>query len=620
MSRFTFTLALAMIAVFAFGQRATKRATFAQQTVKDRAELKRVAPENDKSINLNVLFDEDFNTYNENNTNGAPDGWQVYSDIANQDSLNMFRSLVATHPSEIGAPWAGAPTDRDEFLISPEIPVNATHPALWIEQRISYYWFVEQQSDDFWISVSNDDFATETVVFDEDDQASVEAAGMPWPYVSFDPYTAKIDLSAWAGQNIKVKFHTKSVGSADGTKGVSYYLSRVRSVETPQYDVATSGNYIGSWYEFGKYSIMPWDEVRGFTEMEAWATNYGYDDLTGLKLTATIDNGSTPIMSIDTTLLSGALDLPANAPLDTFRMVDYAAWIDSNTFNLFTLQAGEYTYKQEITCNEGDDNPDDNSWSFPISITNEPQNKVLCREFETDGVVKATNYVNGGSGDKFGVNFICMQGEDVMGMSVFVSNQTSVGTVLRGYLYNRDNNNEEIASTGLRDIEPSDLGNQVYLGFSSPVHVDSLTRYTSAVSLNFDPDSVLALESYSGYKNDLMYQMGAINSGADWYSGSGTIVKMLIHLTPDGITGTNEVAVNNNINVYPNPSTGLLHIDNLSENSTIKVYNMLGAEVASVNNASEFNTVDLSSYNAGTYLVKVFSNNNVIVKKVNLVK
>jgi len=619
MSRFTFTLALAMIAVFAFGQRATKRATFAQQNIKERAEFKRVAPENDKSINLNVLFDEDFNGYNVNNTNGAPDGWVVYSNIANQDSLNMFRSLANSHPGEIGTPWAGHATDRDEFLISPEIPVNTTHPSLWIEQRISNYWFVGQNSDDLMISVSNDDFATETLVFKEDDQALVEASGMPWPYVSFDPYTAKIDLSQWAGQNIKVKFHTKSIGSSDGTKGVSYYLRRVRSVETPQHDVAISGSYIGSWYEHGKYSIMPWDEVRGFTKMEAWATNYGYDDLTGLKFTATIDNGSTPIMSVDTNFfISGNQDLVANAPLDTFRMTGYAAWVDSNTFNLFSLQAGDFTYKQEVTCNEGDDNPGDNTWSFPITITNSTTDKTLCREIDDDGRIGMNLYTDGASGDKIGVNFLCMQGEEILGISVWVDAGSTEGTSLRAFLYDTDDN--ELATSGVRDIEAADLGGQVYLPFTSPIHLDSLSHYSVAAAMYYGTDENLYIRSYGGYHNDDMYQMGHLNLGGTWYAPLGATPKMLIHLTPNTVTNVNTVTVNNNINVYPNPSTGLLHIDNLSENSTIKVYNMLGAEVASINNASEFNTVDLSSYNAGTYLVKVFSNNNVIVKKVNLVK
>ncbi len=72
--------------------------------------------------------------------------------------------------------------------------------------------------------------------------------------------------------------------------------------------------------------------------------------------------------------------------------------------------------------------------------------------------------------------------------------------------------------------------------------------------------------------------------------------------------------------MYPNPTTGTINIDNVANGSTIKVYNMLGAELEVLNNANEFNTIDLSKYNAGTYLVKVLNNDNVVVNKVNLVK
>ena len=617
MSRFTFTLALAMVAVFAFGQRVTTQKTFNKNDLTGEREYKKVSPNNEKNVNLNTLFDEDFDTYNNNNTNGAPDGWVVTSNIANQDSLNMFRNLAATHPSEIGTPWAGQATVRDEFLISPEFDVNPTNPQLWIDQRISHYWYVDQNSDDLIISVSDDDFATETVVFKEDDQALVEAAGLPWDYVSFDPYTAKIDLTPWAGSTIKVKFNTKSIGSADGTQGVSYYLDRVRSVENPQYDVATSGNYIGSWYEFGKYSIMPWDEVRGFNKMEAWATNQGYDDVTNVMLTATVNNGSTPILSIDTNFfLSGEQNL-LTGTLDTFRMVDANAWMTS--FDLFSLQPGDYIYKQTISMDETDANPSDNSWSYNFSITNSTSSKVLSRETDDDGYIGMDLYTDGAAGDKIGVKFICMQGEEINGISVWVDNSSSVGTVLKAFLY--DANDAELASSGERDIDTPDLGNQVYIPFTSAIALDSLTQYSVAVSFGYDDASgeKLRIRSFGGYKNDDMYQMGALNLGGTWYAPLGATPKVLIHLTPNPVLNSNEV-VNNNVSVYPNPTTGLLNVNNLVENSTIKVYNMIGAEVAVVENANQFNTIDLSSYNEGTYLVKIFSNNNIIVKKVNLVK
>ena len=69
--------------------------------------------------------------------------------------------------------------------------------------------------------------------------------------------------------------------------------------------------------------------------------------------------------------------------------------------------------------------------------------------------------------------------------------------------------------------------------------------------------------------------------------------------------------VNNNaISVYPNPSNGLVNINNVA-GADIKIFNVLGEEVASIANANQLNTIDLSTYGVGNYYIKVISDNNI---------
>ena len=70
----------------------------------------------------------------------------------------------------------------------------------------------------------------------------------------------------------------------------------------------------------------------------------------------------------------------------------------------------------------------------------------------------------------------------------------------------------------------------------------------------------------------------------------------------------------NNIHIYPNPSTGIVNVENVA-GSTILVYNVLGEVVSSIANADQFNAIDLSNFDNGTYIVKILSNNNVYTKK-----
>ncbi|MCF8318503.1 MAG: T9SS type A sorting domain-containing protein [Haliscomenobacter sp.] len=62
----------------------------------------------------------------------------------------------------------------------------------------------------------------------------------------------------------------------------------------------------------------------------------------------------------------------------------------------------------------------------------------------------------------------------------------------------------------------------------------------------------------------------------------------------------------NNISIYPNPSTGLVNINNVA-GAKVVVYNLIGKEVYTIESANQFNTVDLSEFGMGTYFVKVVS-------------
>jgi len=78
--------------------------------------------------------------------------------------------------------------------------------------------------------------------------------------------------------------------------------------------------------------------------------------------------------------------------------------------------------------------------------------------------------------------------------------------------------------------------------------------------------------------------------------------------------------LNNTFNIYPNPSsTGLFTVEGV-ENARIMVYNVIGEVVYTEANAAAITTIDLSSYNAGNYIVKVISNHEVSIQKIVITK
>jgi PKD repeat protein len=82
-------------------------------------------------------------------------------------------------------------------------------------------------------------------------------------------------------------------------------------------------------------------------------------------------------------------------------------------------------------------------------------------------------------------------------------------------------------------------------------------------------------------------------------------------------------SMNNALTVYPNPNNGLFNIALASDNNsemTINVYNALGVLVKTVVTSEHTVSMDLSSYAAGVYVVKVISGNQIATQKINVTK
>lgn len=69
------------------------------------------------------------------------------------------------------------------------------------------------------------------------------------------------------------------------------------------------------------------------------------------------------------------------------------------------------------------------------------------------------------------------------------------------------------------------------------------------------------------------------------------------------------------ISIYPNPSKGIVNIENVS-NANIYVTDIIGNVIASQENITGSTSFDLSNNAKGIYMVKVVSNNKTMTKKV----
>ena len=73
----------------------------------------------------------------------------------------------------------------------------------------------------------------------------------------------------------------------------------------------------------------------------------------------------------------------------------------------------------------------------------------------------------------------------------------------------------------------------------------------------------------------------------------------------------------NNISIYPNPANGVINIENV-EGASIEIINLMGQIIETVNNASVLNSIDMSRYASGTYMIRIVLDNNVVTRKFKL--
>ena len=73
---------------------------------------------------------------------------------------------------------------------------------------------------------------------------------------------------------------------------------------------------------------------------------------------------------------------------------------------------------------------------------------------------------------------------------------------------------------------------------------------------------------------------------------------------------TNEFELENNIKLFPNPSSELIQISGLKENENYRIYNISGSEIKNgiVSNNEQ---IDIRNFSNGLYFLK-FDNGNTI--------
>jgi len=556
---------------------------------------------------------------------------------------------------------------EDEWMTSSAITLPSGTVKLRFDWLGSYYWHVDPNDGaDVSVKVSTDGGSNWTDVWIDDDQAMIEAAGGPWPYDNFVQYTATVDISAYAGQSVMIAFqYLGDDGAQWKFDNISIFDldpidAELVSINFPNYvlpntDVDIKGTVknngadaitsfdvdysINGGASVGTFSVtginVAYGETYDFTHNIAF--NQSTEAVYTIEVTVSNVNGGTDatpannIKSKDIEVNSAIV--PRTVLIEQFTteqcpncppVLGYMEGIYDNDTSclMLTHHAGYYTDFLTIQLhsdmldffNDGGNTyaPGgmvDRSYTAggsdpgPVFWDGNPYggDKITERE----GTASFVNVNICGSYDQTTREFT----GKVYGN--FTDDYTDMGTALFVSEDHIAQQNQASAPAGFEHRYTARAAVSDRLG-------DVITGSTTAGS-TYEKEYTTTMDAGWAYDNLYLVAFVAHMNASDVNDreiANATQVKLSdIPACQVGIS----TIENSSINIFPNPSTGLVNVKG-AENSTIEILNSLGQVILTVNNASNMESVNLSTYNEGTYIVRVITNNNITVKKINIVK
>ncbi|MBI4931964.1 MAG: T9SS type A sorting domain-containing protein [Bacteroidetes bacterium] len=205
---------------------------------------------------------------------------------------------------------------------------------------------------------------------------------------------------------------------------------------------------------------------------------------------------------------------------------------------------------------------------------------------------------------------------------VILSSGTFYGTMFNGIAKSTDNGVtwSPVTTTGLpATVFPGAFikapGDTVYLSdMSSPYGLYYSTNGClnwSTCNVGFGPNPSMGTNRYLVIATD-----GYMFAGP----GSVGIYRSVNRVTPSQV-GTEELALDKSVNIFPNPSSGIFSVNSEINISTIEITDLLGEKIytSRVNSYKSVPTtigVDLSKDQNGIYFIRIITDKGTLVKKI----
>jgi hypothetical protein len=472
---------------------------------------------------------------------------------------------------------------QDESIITDSIDLSSlTAPGLYFDWFMSYYWGVTPNDNyDLTVSITTDNGANWTDLWTEADAGEFD---------SYTWYTKQVDLSAYASETgAQFRFNY------NGADGAQAAFDNIKVCDLPANDLVLNAVYGGDNINDYLYSMIPTSQAVEVIA-GAVATNFGV---------ATQNN-----VSYDWELLLDGSSVASGTEAGAAMLMPGGmdtVWI-STGYTPSTV--GELTVSIEVSADETEQVPDDNSGEVSIMYTD----YVWGHDHE-DGDYFELGYAatdaNGAQGFEMGARYFCQVDGDMIYALQFALGSSTTATSIVVKVYENDPALGPVSET-VYDIMPGDLSsgsvNIMTVVLDDAVAMSSGSVYTATVEISAGDDGyILGNGDDDGDGGQALY----LGTDGSWYNWIGLTTSMRLNL--DATTDVQENEAVSGVYMYPNPANENLTVGFVSkagEDLTVNILGVDGALVASeqlATKAGQSSTVTFNVENlaAGMYMVQI---------------
>jgi flagellar hook assembly protein FlgD len=559
-------------------------------TSKDKEQNEVIKP---KVLHFSETFDNDI----------TANGWVISSGPASTttDPLQNWHVLTTggNPDGRVNIDYINSEDYHDEFLTSPMINIPNAGIELRFDFLTSYYWHVSPNDNvDIKVEISTDGGVSfNNLVWQEDDDALLEASGtLNWE--TFTWTTARLNMNAYVGQNIMIRFHY------DGIDGAQASIDNVIVEDLPGNDIQITKAYTHDIINAYDYSIEASSQVQAMV-VGAILRNGGMTSVTAHPLSLTINDGTT---NVYTNTIN--VDLPSGSS-DTI-------WVETG----FIPDANKtFTISFSIPA-------DDNTSNDALAVSFQTSTTLYAHDFPSTGSVNFNEDGEYSYGNIFEINNTTTLPAAAVR---FATGTTATQVIVRvsrfDYEHATFNGVQSMEFIGEVDynIPSTAIGSANYtnINFTTPITLEAGWYYVVEVRKLAGTERLAVFASDEGNADFSTVVFAPLTDGTTNYTSGGLSWSPAVRMSFVSTVSVQENESLSSFNVYPNPASNDVEISYaLKNNSTVNVSitDLSGKVVYSSNlgNKAEGThslSLNTSSFSNGVYVVNFATDNAVVTEK-----